>query len=57
MQINISKPMGLEGEEGSLCRVTMDERQLEYVKEFKHLRYVLDESGRDGEDCCIKEVN
>ena len=41
-------------EESSMCEVSMDEKRLDHVLEFKQLGFVLDESGKDGEELCRK---
>ena len=56
LKVNIgkSKVMGLNGEEGLECEIYVDGIRLELVLEFKCLECVLDESGRDGAECCRK---
>ena len=46
-----SKVIVLNGEEALESEVHVDEILLEYVSEFKYLRYLLDESGTDGAEC------
>ena len=38
----------VKGEEQYVCKVSVDERLLEYTSEFKCSESVLDESGTDG---------
>ena len=49
-----SKVMVLNGEEGLECEVHVDGIRLEHVSKFKYLRFVFDESGRDGAECSRK---
>ena len=43
---NKNKGMVLGGEEGSVCEVNVEVRQLEHISEFKELGFVLDGSGQ-----------
>ena len=43
--------MALDGEEGLECEVHIDGIRFEHVSEFKYLGCVLNELGRDGEEC------
>ena len=46
--------MVLGGEEGSICEITVDGRQIEHVSEFKHVGFVLNELSTDGAECYWK---
>ena len=43
-----SKGMALGEEEGPVCEVIMNGRQLQHISEFLYLGFMLDESGTDG---------
>ena len=49
-----SKVMVLGLEEGLECEVCVNRIRLDVVSEFKYLGCVLDESGRDEAECCMK---
>ena len=53
MKVNAGKSrvMVLNGEEGLECEVHINGIGLEHVSEFKYLRCVLDESGKDEAEC------
>ena len=48
--------MVLNGEEGLECEVHVDAMRLEHMSEFRYLRCVLEESGRDEGECHRKMV-
>ena len=49
LRVNVdkSKVMALDEENGSVCEVLVDRTRLEYLSEFKYLDYVLDALGTD----------
>ena len=51
---NKSEILVLESKEGSVCDFIRDGMLSEYVSQFRNLAFVLEESEKDGAECCRK---